>query len=176
MDHAEQRPSSAGLVHLSGLLRVLGTGSSGTVWLAANQDEPDGRGRRFRRPSPGRKSRAHAVKTSPATQWAASEQRILARLSQEPHPFIVPFLGAAVDDFKNYLVLEVSIGGDLGAVLLAQKTLLHDAQARVLIGCLTSAIACIHSHGLMYRDLKPENVCMVRQDWPSPDATTLLRA
>ena len=186
---------------LSSLLRVLGTGSAGTVWLVAD-GEPcercggDGGGPSqaeampprlasvsegvsegaaepgpagvlpsaprgaFSRLSPRRR---RALKMSPST-WA-SEQQILAQLD---HPFVVPFLGASSDEMKNYIFLEASVAGDLFALLRAQDALLLEGQARVLVGCLASAIGYVHSVGWMYRDLKPENVVM------SPDGLVRL--
>ena len=187
-------------VNLASLLRVLGTGSAGTVWLVAADDE----GRRAEaeserssaplgprasssgceaseattlappslgallscgdfsplplQPQPPQRRRRRALKMSPPTAWEASEQRILAQLD---HPFVVPFLGATCDGFKNYLTIEASAAGDLYALLRAQDSLLSEGQARVLIASLACAVGYLHDvPELMYRDLKPENVVM----------------
>ena len=199
---AAERRDGTGDVSLSQLLRVMGTGSSGTVWLigdprpspaspakapagatAASSSEAEATSQPHTRPQlphaaalavetarlPPRGAFSstcrcgaapharRALKISQRTRFTECELQILAQLH---HPFIVPFLGASSDSWKNYLALEAALGGDLGGLLVAQDALLSDAQARLLVACLTSAIGFVHSHGLMYRDLKPENVVL----------------
>uniref|UniRef100_A0A7S2NNQ6 Protein kinase domain-containing protein n=1 Tax=Haptolina brevifila TaxID=156173 RepID=A0A7S2NNQ6_9EUKA len=169
------------------MLKVLGRGAHGTVWLLADSERPavspagnaavlpEDRAPASTTPAvpespPSLPPRGafssqirfdtalcvwRAVKISPPTRFTAHEQRTLAQLH---HAFIVPFLGASSDACKNYLVLEAGLGGDLATLLTEQDALLTDAQARLLVGCLASAIGYIHSTGIMFRDLKPENV------------------
>lgn len=86
-----------------------------------------------------------------------TEQDLLAQLH---HPFIVRFHGSSSDEHKTYLCVEAAVGGDLHSLLRFERQVLGEAQARLVAGCLTSALAFLHSKCFLYRDLKPENILL----------------
>jgi len=63
--------------------------------------------------------------------------------------------------FKNYVcsVMEYMPGGDLGA-LLKRETRLEEDEARFYIAEVLLALECLHSQGLIHRDLKPGNILL----------------
>jgi serine/threonine protein kinase len=73
------------------------------------------------------------------------------------HPFIVPLLFAFQSATKFYLGLEYIPGGELLTVIRRQVTLPID-QVRLYVAEIALALRHLHSIGIVYRDLKPENV------------------
>jgi len=123
------------------LLRRLGAGGFGTVWLARDE----------------RLDREVAVKIVPSERIVGGrfqrEARAAARLE---HPGIVTLYEAAVDDQGAYLVSELVRGATLHDALRAGR--LSD-QGIVSIGiALCDALAHAHSQGVVHRDVKPSNV------------------
>lgn len=58
--------------------------------------------------------------------------------------------------------MDLCEGGDL----YARDPYTEDEAARI-VGAILSAVAFMHSHGVLHRDLKFENVLFVSQDPPS---------
>ena len=92
------------------------------------------------------------------------ERRLLAKLK---HACIMELYDAFVDDKALYLVGEYIDGPDLWSVIYEPRVVgytdgkLRDASDDLLrsyCACLVGAIDHIHHHGIVYRDLKPENV------------------
>jgi len=82
-------------------------------------------------------------------------------LEQVDHPFIVGLMGGYVSKNRVYLVMEYCPGGDLKSVLnLFRLGSFPEAQARFYTAELILALECLHQRGIIYRDLKPENVLL----------------
>ena len=83
-----------------------------------------------------------------------TERRILAGVR---HPYIVRLHYAFQSSEKLYMVMDFAQGGDMFA-LLRRKARLSAKQAAVYVAEIALALQALHSHDIVYRDLKPENV------------------
>ena len=97
-------------------------------------------------------------------QHMQSERDILADLHEHPSPspFIVRFFGAFQDRANIYYLLEYHGGGDL-AGLLAENMRLPESWVRFYAAEMVQALGELHLRGIVYRDLKPENVLISAQ-------------
>src|SRR5579875_207799 len=122
------------------LLRRLGGGAFGSVWLARDQ----------------RLQRDVAVKIvdrSRVGRRFEREARVAARLS---HPAIVCLYEAAIDDQGAYLVSELVRGATLDRLLDAGA--LSDADIAEVAIALCDALEHAHERGVVHRDVKPSNI------------------
>ena len=78
------------------------------------------------------------------------------------HPYIVSLHYAFQSTDRLFLVMDYCGGGDLLSALSRKKRFSEDESA-FYIAQIVLAIAHLHSQKILYRDLKPENVVMVRQ-------------
>ena len=134
------------------LLRRLGSGGMGEVWLAAQVD--------------GRVDRQVALKL-PTVLGAGDiraarfrrERDILARLV---HPNIARLYDAGADDSgQPYLALEHVEGETLDAYVA--RAGLSIAARLALFRQILAAVAHAHSHLVVHRDLKPANILIDRE-------------
>ena len=63
------------------------------------------------------------------------------------------------------LVMPACLGGDMQQ-LLERLGQMGDEPLRFYAACLVLALCRLHSHGIVYRDLKPENVLLHADGWP----------
>ncbi|KND03090.1 AGC/RSK/RSKP70 protein kinase [Spizellomyces punctatus DAOM BR117] len=80
-------------------------------------------------------------------------------LEEVQHPFIVTLHYAFQTEFKLYLILSYASGGELFTYLAHEKMFAEDV-ACFYIAELLLAIEHLHELGIIYRDLKPENVLL----------------
>ncbi|XP_050295030.1 cGMP-dependent protein kinase 1-like [Anthonomus grandis grandis] len=74
-------------------------------------------------------------------------------------PFIVRLYRTYKDNKYVYFLMESCLGGDLFSLLHKQKTKrFEDKDAKFLSACVLEALEHLHSKGVVYRDLKPENL------------------
>lgn len=74
-----------------------------------------------------------------------------------PHPFIIKLYAAFRDHHTVYFVMDMLSGGDLRLnIRLGEK--FTEYQTSYIIGCIGSALQHIHRHGIIHRDVKPENI------------------
>ena len=87
------------------------------------------------------------------------EARAAARLS---HPNIVAVYDWGSDDEQTYyMVMEYVPGTDLRDLLVGRGNL-QAAQAAEIMASVCEALAAAHVHGVVHRDVKPENVLIAR--------------
>ncbi|KNC49743.1 AGC protein kinase [Thecamonas trahens ATCC 50062] len=84
------------------------------------------------------------------------ERNILLKVD---HPFIVRMYYAFQSPSKLFFVLEYVPGGEL-FTLLQRKRRLPEEQVRLYAAEMVLALEHLHSLGIIYRDLKPENVLL----------------
>ena len=128
---------------------LAGSGGMATVWRAYDE--------RLQRPV-AIKVISDALATSPsAVARFAREARTHARIQ---HPNLVQVFDYSVTATRPYLVMEYVNGCTLSERL--DRGRFSDAELHALAAELLSAIACVHNHGVLHRDIKSGNVLLDR--------------
>ncbi|KAI9314502.1 kinase-like domain-containing protein [Dichotomocladium elegans] len=86
-------------------------------------------------------------------EYMKTERQILEEVR---HPFIVQLMYAFQTDDRLFLILEYAMGGELFTHMAAEQ-MFSERVARFYIAELVLALGHLHSVGIVYRDLKPEN-------------------
>ncbi|ETW00761.1 AGC protein kinase [Aphanomyces invadans] len=127
-------------------LKVIGTGSMGRVLLV-------------------RKKRSHQLfamkvvsKEMANVDQIWSERDVLGGTA---HPGLVHLHWAFQNPSNLFLVMEYCPGGELSThIQKSSRGCFTEATARFYIAQLVLALEHLHRHGIVYRDLKPENVLL----------------
>ena len=98
---------------------------------------------------------AHLAKEPGFPERFRREARALARLD---HPNVVRVHEAGETEGHYYLVLEYVRGLNLRQLL--QQRRLEPAEALALVPQICSALQYAHDHGIVHRDVKPENILL----------------
>jgi len=128
------------------LLKVIGTGSCGKVLLAQNRQNRGVYAMKMLR-------KDQIVKSSQIAH-AKTERNVLQAAS---HPFIVRLHSAFQSARNLYLVMEYCPGGEL-FFHLSRAGRFPEMRCRFYAAEIVLAIEYLHTLGVIYRDLKPENV------------------
>ncbi|KAM7197714.1 camp-dependent protein kinase type 2 [Rhypophila sp. PSN 637] len=132
------------------ILRTLGTGSFGRVHLVQSKHN----------------SRFYAVKVLKKMQVVRmkqiehtnDERRMLGEVK---HPFLITLWGTFQDAKNLYMVMDFVEGGELFS-LLRKSGRFPNPVAKFYAAEVTLALEYLHSHDIIYRDLKPENLLLDR--------------
>ncbi|MGK3995733.1 serine/threonine-protein kinase [Sorangium sp. So ce1024] len=131
---------------------VLGEGGMGMVWLARNDLLHIDVAIKFIR---------REVKSTEATVRLQQEARAAARID---HPSIVRVLDFGESDQHDpYIVMEVLRGEQLVEAIERRKRFSPEAALRILLP-IASALAAAHDSKIVHRDVKPENIFLVKND------------
>lgn len=85
-----------------------------------------------------------------------AEARALARLN---HPHVLRVLDIGIDHQRPYLVMELLTGGSVSDRVRKDGPF-PPAEAIVIILEVLSALAVAHGHGIVHRDIKPQNILL----------------
>jgi serum/glucocorticoid-regulated kinase 2 len=99
--------------------------------------------------------KGHIVSRSEVTHTLA-ERTVLAQVN---NPFIVPLKFSFQSKDKLYLVLSFVNGGELFHHL-QNKGRFEEDRSKFYAAELLSALECLHSFDVVYRDLKPKNILL----------------
>ena len=92
-------------------------------------------------------------------RYAFTERDILMKIT---HPFIVKLHYAFQTPEKLALVMDYCPNGDLGMALQRER-IFSEEVARFYIAEITLALQELHSHNIIFRDLKPDNILIDEQ-------------
>ncbi|GBP81161.1 hypothetical protein EVAR_25087_1 [Eumeta japonica] len=137
------------------LRKVLGKGGYGKVFQVRKIKGPDA-GAHFAMKV---LKKASIVRNQKDTAHTKAERNILEAVK---HPFIVELVYAFQTGGKLYLILEYLSGGELFMHLEREGIFLEDT-ACFYLSEIILALEHLHSLGIIYRDLKPENVLLDAQ-------------
>ncbi|KAI5170760.1 serum/glucocorticoid-regulated kinase 2 [Nematocida sp. LUAm3] len=98
------------------------------------------------------------TKESDSIEKMVNEKNILAQISS---PFLIYLLASFQTEDKVYLILPYIEGGELFHHLQKVERF-NEELAKIYIAELLLAVEHLHTHGIIYRDIKPENVLLDR--------------
>ncbi|EOA83126.1 cAMP-dependent protein kinase catalytic subunit [Exserohilum turcicum] len=130
--------------------RTLGTGSFGRVHLVQSKHN-----QRFYAVKVLKKAQVVKMKQVEHTN---DERRML---QQVKHPFLITLWGTFQDSKNLYMVMDFVEGGELFS-LLRKSQRFPNPVAKFYAAEVTLALDYLHSHNIIYRDLKPENLLLDR--------------
>nr|BAN66257.1 protein kinase domain containing protein [Babesia bovis] len=130
-------------------VRTLGTGGFGRVILAI----PKGMNG-ITEPCAIKRLKKHSLIVQKQVDHVVSEKKLLSSVN---HPFIVNMLGTFKDPHYLYIVMECVFGGDFFGYLRSVDKL-ESESAMFYAAQITCIFDYMHSHNIIYRDLKPENL------------------
>ena len=81
--------------------------------------------------------------------------------AQLAHPNIVPIYGVEERDTLVWIVMALIEGETLGA-RLAREGKLAAPEAQRILGSVADALTYAHAHGVIHRDIKPDNILLER--------------
>jgi len=132
------------------LLRRIGRGSMGTVYEAVNPQ-----GQRLA-------VKVLAGELSGDPELVERFRREAMAAANLPHPNITSVLDFGEEGERLYMAMELLEGSDL-KVLVERGTLGSLAERLRIMSQVSSAMATVHSKGLVHRDLKPGNIHVTKE-------------
>ncbi|XP_029901062.1 ribosomal protein S6 kinase alpha-1 isoform X2 [Myripristis murdjan] len=132
------------------LLKVLGQGSFGKVFLVRKVTPPDA-------------NQLYAMKVLKKATLKVRD-RVRTKMERDiladvNHPFVVKLHYAFQTEGKLYLILDFLRGGDL-FTRLSKEVMFTEEDVKFYLAELALGLDHLHGLGIIYRDLKPENILL----------------
>lgn len=154
--HMKHQMSSASLsVDDFRLVRTLGTGSFGRVFMAKKRDDPEAP------PVAVKRLKKSILIRQKQVDHIINERKVLAAVR---HPFLVELIATFKDDRFLYIILEYVPGGEFFTHLRKSRRFENDT-ARFYAAQVATIFEYLHSKNIIYRDLKPENILIARDGY-----------
>ncbi|XP_048263999.1 ribosomal protein S6 kinase alpha-5 isoform X3 [Bombus terrestris] len=138
------------------LLKVLGTGAYGKVFLVRKRTGAD-TGRLYAMKV---LKKASIIQKKKTTEHTKTERQVLEAVRDSP--FLVTLHYAFQTDAKLHLILDYVSGGELFTHLYQREHFTED-EVRIYIGEVILALEHLHKLGIIYRDIKLENILLDRE-------------
>ncbi|XP_013401008.1 ribosomal protein S6 kinase alpha-5 [Lingula anatina] len=135
------------------LLKVLGTGAYGKVFLVKKIRGGD----KERLYAMKVLKKASIVQKTKTTEHTKTERQVLEVIRQSP--FLVTLHYAFQTDAKLHLILDYVNGGELFTHLY-QREQFREPEVKIYIGEIVLALETLHKLGIIYRDIKLENILL----------------
>lgn len=135
-------------IHSFNPLKVIGRGSFGKVYLVQKYDS----GEYFAMKS----LKKDVILKRKQKESTLAERNILEKITS---PFIVKLHYAFQNDSRLYFVMDFLNGGEIFYHLRREQRFSED-RVRFYAAEILIALECLHNNGIIYRDLKPENVLL----------------
>jgi serine/threonine protein kinase len=154
--HIEEMPAAIGRIGRFYLVRELGSGSIGTVYLARDPIiDRDVAIKTFNR-------RSMTGEKKQRDQHLINEARAAGRLA---HPNIVTIYEASSEGGTTYIAMEYLQGCELNKLLDKGHQFSADDVASILWK-VADALAYAHDHDVIHRDIKPANIFLIADHQP----------
>jgi len=152
-DHTDENPHDKNTLGVKDfdLLKVVGKGAFGKVMLVRKKSEPC-KGNIFAM----KVLKKSVIAAKGQVEHTKSERDILFEVR---HPFVVFLRFAFQSDEKLYLITDFYSGGSLFYHLRKSRAF-SETRAKFYAAELLLALGHLHSHQIIYRDLKLENILM----------------
>jgi len=157
-ESAQNRINSIPSINDFKILKVLGKGAYGKVYQVRKINGP-GSGQIYAMKAMN-KSRICGSKTD--VRHTKAERDVLVTVNKESNPFIVRLHFAFETERRLYLVQEFCCGGELFRRMEFERLML-EKDALFYLSEIVIALEYLHSKGIVYRDLKTENVMLDKQ-------------
>ena len=143
------------------LIKCIGKGNFGKVMLAKYRGDNGGtvNAKYFAI----KMLKKHSIVENEEYESLKTEKKIFEIATKEGHPFLVHLDAIFQDDFRIYFVMEFINGGDLMYHIQTRPFSLNDCKfyaAQVLI-----ALEFLHARGILYRDLKLDNILLTKDGY-----------
>jgi serine/threonine protein kinase len=132
-------------------MKVIGRGSYGRVLLVRKRDT--------RRVFAMKVLKKVVIAARGEIEHTMTEKKVLAKIK---HPFLVRLHYAFQNEKNLYMVMDFVNGGELFHHLTREGKFTEE-RTRFYAAQICSGMAHLHSHGIIYRDLKPENLLLSAQ-------------
>ncbi|XP_017893258.1 ribosomal protein S6 kinase alpha-5 isoform X2 [Ceratina calcarata] len=138
------------------LLKVLGTGAYGKVFLVRKRTGAD-IGQLYAMKV---LKKASIIQRKKTTEHTKTERQVLEAVRDSP--FLITLHYAFQTDAKLHLILDYVSGGELFTHLY-QREHFNEDEVRIYIGEIILALEQLHKLGIIYRDIKLENILLDRE-------------
>lgn len=133
------------------ILKVLGQGSMGKVFLVKDTSSGHLRAMKtVKKESALQPNQPHNTRT---------ERNILDSLSKLDSPFLIHLYTSFQTNSGLFFVFDYCSGGDL-ATHITRSTRFSEIRAKFYLCQIILGLQSLHEQGILYRDLKPENVLL----------------
>jgi len=88
---------------------------------------------------------------------AANEVNLLAEFN---HPNIISYVSSFVENSLHHIVMEFASGGSMHTLIQHSKVHFPEDEVWEWLAQMTIALQYIHSHNILHRDIKPQNILL----------------